>query len=80
MDYSKFLIKVWNYFTQEREVSCVLVASYLLSYEAYYMPYKKTKSFNLKTIKRRVHSIAALSRPDRRANSAHNTEFLFFEP
>jgi len=44
------------------------------------MPYKKTKSFNLKAIKRRVRSIAALSRPDGRANLAHNIEFLFFEP
>jgi len=57
-----------------------LVASYLLSYEAYYMPYKKTKSFNLKAIKYYIYSIVALSRLDRRADSAHNTKYLFFEP
>ena len=58
----------------------ILVASYLLSYKAYYIPYKKTKSFNLKIIKRRVYSIVALSRLGERANLAHNTEYLFFEP
>jgi hypothetical protein len=73
-------MKVWNYFSQEREVGCVLVASYFLSHKAYYTPYKKTKSFNLKIIKRRVYSIVALSRPGRRADSAYNTEYLFFEP
>ena len=56
------------------------MASYLLGYKAYYTPYKKTKSFNLKAIKRYIYSIAALSRPDRRANLAHNTKYLFFEP
>jgi hypothetical protein len=56
------------------------VASYLLDYKAYYTPYKKIKRFNLKSIKYRVYSIAALSRPGERANLAHNTEYLFFEP
>jgi hypothetical protein len=44
------------------------------------MPYKKTKSFNLKAIKYYIYSITALSRLDKRANSAYNTKYLFFEP
>ena len=43
------------------------------------MPYKKTKSFNLKAIKCYIYSIVVLSRLDNRTNLAYNTEYLFFE-
>jgi len=64
----------------KREVNCILVASYLLSYKAYYIPYKKTKRFNLKSIKYYIYSIIVLSKLGERANLAHDTEYLFFEP
>jgi hypothetical protein len=44
------------------------------------MPYKKTKYFNLRTIKRYIYSIIVLSRLSKRANLAYNKEYLFFEP
>jgi hypothetical protein len=79
-DRSKFLMKVWNRFNKEREVGCVLVASYLLGHEEYYTPYKNSRNISLTNIKRRVARIATLSRPGGNVDQIHNTEYLLFEP
>jgi hypothetical protein len=56
------------------------VASYLLGYKEYYIPYKNSRNISLTNIKRHVTRIVTLSRPGGNVDQIYNTKYLLFEP